>query len=206
MSDSCYTEVFITPKNNSKDDAKKIYDAIAEWTKGDNNLKSLLTKSGVVSSPDDIEASNIKCAGKIFATDITNSEVFISMLSDDKPMLEPLYRAIEKHFNINDIDIRYTAVDEANGIYCTNITDIIGNYFVELDDNINQATSDAFADYYTNEHKHGTYQPHDMATHLIDAMEAFDDNEYNLYDLIDEAFRYGIYINTWKKMEITDLF
>lgn len=207
MASECWTQITITARGKNK--AKEIYDAITKWCHSDddnnsNCLSTLAVNSGVITSYNDIETSDVMCRGYIDDVVLNDKQIMLDMTSDYEPAIEPLYRAIEKHFNIANIRIEYTAVNESEGLFITNRKDLKYCFFVELDSTISDEAKQIFFDIYDDEHN-GTYSTEEIFNKLKQIGISNGKSGY-LNDDIDEARDMGIYINRWTQEPLDELF
>lgn len=212
MCDWCYTNIDIDTNSGSK--AKKIRDTIDEWlTLDENNLSdygdewlgNIAVHSSVIDNYNDIAESDIYCDGEVENVHIHGGkQVSLLIKSKDKPAIEPIYRAIEKNFGVDDISIRYRSDKRGENLTITNDDNIVGSYLVEIDEDADKPVKKAFKvkDYASN-----TYTKDDLTPILRDACEIIDGFKISFDDLVEIFLEYdGVYLYQWKYKDITDTF
>lgn len=213
MPNWCFTNIAIN--TDSEETAKAIYDKFEnEWLKapegepvsgfGNDWLGCLAVNSGVIDSYDDVDESPIACRGSV--EDVALDVVSVNLVTSTAwgPMLEPIYRAIEKNFGLDDIDIVYSAEEPGNELYITNDEDIADTYHVEIDDEAGRKILDAFD---AGDYECDNYSEKYLIEKLKKAFGIGDDENPTIEELLDTAAEHpGIYIHLWEYEPLTDTF
>lgn len=210
MPNWCLTTATIT--TDSEKTAKNVYDKLDEWLKepdgkrvsdfGDGWLGNLAVNSGVVESYDALHDTDMAVRGEVDDVQLDGSSIYLMMSTAWGPMLEPLYHAIEKNFGFDGIGITYTAQEPNMQLFITNDGTIEGKYFVEIDEDADEAIKKAFG---TDEYTEDTYDEDALADILRNAFDT-DDNA-TIDELLAQADEYeGIYINLWEYENIKETF
>lgn len=153
MPNWCFTNIAIN--TDSEETAKAIYDKLEnEWLKapegepvsgfGNDWLGCLAVNSGVIASYDDIDESPIACRGEVEDVTLDGESVYLVTSTAWGPMIEPIYRAIEKNFGLDGIDIVYSAEEPGNQLFITNDESVADTYYVEIDDEAGEQVLGAF--------------------------------------------------------------
>lgn len=211
MPNWCFTAV--TVRADDENETKQIYDKLNKWLVedkdyqsdfGDKWLGNLAVHSGVLDSYDEIDDSPIACRGHIEDMTLDDDSIYIAMCTAWGPMLEPLYRAIEKNFGLDGITITYTAEEPGNHLYITNDDEFVDKYLVEIDEEADDKIKHAFgvADYNAD-----TYSEDELIPILRRAFDIDDNTDMSMDDLLYESDEHdGISINLWEYEDIAETF
>ena len=119
-------------------------------------------------------------------------------------MMEPIYRAIEKNFGLDGIDIVYSAEEPGCGLYITNDESVIDTYYVEIDDEAGEQVLGAFG---VEDYECDNYSEEYLAEKLKKAFGIGEGENPSIEDLLDTAAEHpGIYIHLWEYEPLTDTF
>lgn len=213
MPNWCFTNIAINA--DSEEAAKTIYDKLEnEWLKapegepvsgfGNDWLGCLAVNSGVIDSYDNVDESPIACRGEVEDVTLDGESVYMITSTAWGPMIEPIYRAIEKNFGLDGIDIVYSAEEPGCGLYITNNEDVADTYYVEIDDEAGEQVLDAFG---VEDYECDNYSEGYLAEKLKKAFGIGDDENPTIEDLLDTAAEHpGIYIHLWEYEPLTDTF
>lgn len=211
MPNWCFTAAIVRSDDNCK--LKSIYDKLNEWLVEDDKNKSdfgdgwignLAVHSGILASYDEINRIPIACRGSVEDVEFDGDSIYIAMSTAWEPMLEALYRAIERNFGLDGINIVYSAEECGNGVYLTNDDDVIGQYLVEIDDEAEREVKYAFG---VVDYNMDTYSEEELIPILRRAFGMCDSDDVDIEDLVDEANEHeGITINKWEYEAIEDTF
>lgn len=214
MPNWCITNATVT--TDSEKTAKTVYDKLNEWLKepegksmsdfGDGWLGNLAVNSGVLDSYDEIDkgADAMAVRGSVDDIQLDGTDVKLSMCTAWGPMMEPLYRAIEKNFGFDAIDITYASMEPGMVLFITNDESLVDKYFVEIDENADESIKKAFDiedGYYED-----TYDEDDLAYNLR-TLFGIDDESVSIDELLDRVSELdGIYIYLWEYEDIENAF
>lgn len=213
MPNWCFTNIAIN--TDSEETAQAIYDKLEnEWLKapegepvsgfGDDWLGCLAVNSGVIASYDDIDESPIACRGDVEYLALDSESVHMLTSTAWGPMLEPIYRAIEKNFGLDGIDIVYSAEEPGCGLYITNGEDLADTYRVEIDGEAGEQVLDAFG---VEDGECDNYSEDYLIEKLKAAFGIGEDENQSIEELFDMAAEHpGIYIHLWEYEPLTDTF
>ena len=211
MSNWCLTKIDIN--TDSDETAQAIHDKLEQWLKapedepingGDGWLGCLAVNSGVIASYDDIGKSLILCRGEVECLTLDSEGVHMLTSTEWEPMMEVIYRAIEKNFDLNGIDIIYSAEEPENGLYVTNDKNVAGTYRVDIYSDAGEQALDAFG---IEDGECDNYSEEDLIEKLKKAFGIGDDENPTIDELLDIAAEYpSIYIHLWEYASLFDMF
>ena len=119
-------------------------------------------------------------------------------------VLHPIYRAIEKNFGLDGIDIVYSAEEPGNQLFITNDEDVADTYRVEIDDEAGEKVLDAFG---VEDYECDNYSEKYLIEKLKKAFGIGEDENPTIDELLDTAAEHpGIYIYLWEYEPLTDTF
>lgn len=208
MSNWCLTKIDIN--TDSDETAQAIHDKLEQWLKapedefingGDGWLGCLAVNSGVIASYDDIGKSLILCRGEVECLTLDSEGVHMLTSTEWEPMMEVIYRAIEKNFDLNGIEIIYSAEEPENGLYVTNDEDVAGTYHVGICSDAGKQVMDAFGaeEEYVECYNCYNYSEKELIARLKKAFGIGDDENPTIEDLLDVAAGHpGIRIDMWE--------
>lgn len=204
MSNWCGTNIDIN--TDSEKTAQAIYDKLEKWLKapegkhindGDGWLGCLAVNSGVIASYDDINKSPFLCRGYVEDITLHGKSINMFISTEWDTMMEVIYRALEKNFDLDRIDIIYSAEEPENGSYFTNDEDVAGTYHVDIYSDAGEQVLDAFD--VEEDGKRDNYSERDLIEKLKKAFGIGDDENPTIEELLDiAAERPGIYIYMWE--------
>lgn len=211
MSNWCLTKIDIN--TDSDETAQAIHDKIEQWLKapedesingGDDWLGCLAVNSGVIASYDDIDESPIACRGEVECLTLDGEGVHMLTSTEWGPMLEVIYRALEKNFNLDGIDIVYSAEEPDCDMYVTNDEDVAGTYRVDIYSDAGDQVLDAFG---MEDGGCDNYNEECLIVKLKKAFGIGDDENPTIDELLDIAAEYpSIYIHLWEYASLFDMF
>lgn len=213
MPNWCFTNIAIN--TDSEETAKAIYDKLEnEWLKapegepvsgfGNDWLGCLAVNSGVIDSYDDIDESLIACRGEVEDVTLDGESVYMITSTAWGPMIEPIYRAIEKNFGLDGIDIVYSAEEPGCGLYITNDESVTDTYYVEIDDEAGEQVLGAFG---VDDYECDNYSEGYLSEKLKAAFGIGEDEKPTIDELLDTAAEHpGIYIHLWEYEPLADTF
>ena len=119
-------------------------------------------------------------------------------------MIEPIYRAIEKNFGLDGIDIVYSAEEPGNQLFITNDESVADTYYVEIDDEAGEQVLGAFG---VEDYECDNYSEEYLVEKLKAAFGIGKDEKPTIDELLDTAAEHpGIYIYLWEYEPLTDTF
>ena len=208
----CLTKIDIN--TDSEETAQAICDKLEKWLKapedesidgGDDWLGCLAVNSGVIASYDDIDESPIACRGEVECLTLDSDGVHMLTSTAWEPMLEVIYRALEKNFELDGIDIVYSAEEPGCDLYVTNDEDVAGTYCVDIYSDAGEQVMDAFG--VEEDGKCDNYSEEDLIEKLEKAFGIGDDENPTIDELLDiAAERPSIYIHMWEYASLFDMF
>ena len=211
MSNWCLTKIDIN--TDSDETAQTIHDNIEQWLKapedesingGDDWLGCLAVNSGVIASYDDIDESPIACRGEVECLTLDGDGVHMLTSTEWGPMLEVIYRALEKNFDLDGIDIVYSAEEPDCDMYVTNDENVAGTYRVDIYSDAGDQVLDAFG---MEDGGCDNYSEEDLIEKLKKAFGIGDDENPTIDELLDIATEYpSIYIHLWEYASLFDMF
>lgn len=213
MPNWCFTNIAIN--TDSEETAKAIYDKLEnEWLKapegepvsgfGNDWLGCLAVNSGVIASYDNIDESPIACRGEVEDVTLDGESVYMITSTAWGPMIEPIYRAIEKNFGLDGIDIVYSAEEPGNQLFITNDESVADTYYVEIDDEAGEQVLGAFG---VEDYECDNYSEEYLVEKLKAAFGIGEDEKPTIDELLDTAAEHpGIYIYLWEYEPLTDTF
>ena len=211
MSNWCLTKIDIN--TDSDETAQAIHDKIEQWLKapedesingGDDWLGCLAVNSGVIASYDDIDESPIACRGEVECLTLDGEGVHMLTSTEWGPMLEVIYRALEKNFNLDGIDIVYSAEEPDCDMYVTNDEDVASTYRVDIYSDAGDQVLDAFG---MEDGGCDNYNEECLIVKLKKAFGIGDDENPTIDELLDIAAEYpSIYIHLWEYASLFDMF
>ena len=204
MANCCDTNIDIN--TDSEKTAKAIYDKLEQWLKdpdGEPNgwLGCLAVNSGVIASYDDINKSSFLCRGEVEDVTLDGKSVHMFTSTAWEPMLEVIYRTLEKNFDLDGIDIVYFAEEPEDASYFTNDEDVAGTYHVGIWSDAGKQVMDAFGveEEYVECYNCYNYSEKELIARLKKAFGIGDDENPTIEELLDiAAERPGIYIYMWE--------
>ena len=120
------------------------------------------------------------------------------------PMLEVIYRALEKNFGLDGIDIVYSAEEPGNQLFITNDESVADTYYVEIDDEAGEQVLGAFG---VEDYECDNYSEEYLVEKLKAAFGIGEDEKPTIDELLDTAAEHpGIYIYLWEYEPLTDTF
>ena len=190
MSNCCDTNIDIN--TDSEKTAKAIYDKLEQWLKdpeGEPNswLGCLAVNSGVIASYDDINKSLFLCRGNVEDVTLDGKSVHMFTLTAWEPMLEVIYRALEKNFDLDGIDIIYFAEEPEDASYFTNDEDVAGTYHVGICSDAGKQAMNAFGVEDVECYNCYNYSEGDLIEKLKKAFGIGDDENPTIEELLDIA-------------------
>lgn len=208
MSNWCGTNIDIN--TNSEKTAQAIYDKLEKWLKapegkhindGDGWLGCLAVNSGVIASYDDINKSPFLCRGYVEDITLNGKSINMFISTEWDTMMEVIYRALEKNFDLDGIDIIYSAEEPENGSYFTNDEDLAGTYHVDIYSDAGEQVLDAFGveEEYVECYNCYNYSEKELIARLKKAFGIGDDENPTIEELLDVAAGHpGIRIDMWE--------
>lgn len=213
MPNWCFTNIAINTDN--EETAKAIYDKLEnEWLKapegepvsgfGNEWLGCLAVNSGVIDSYDGINESPIACRGEVEDVTLDGESVYMITSTAWGPMIEPIYRAIEKNFGLDGIEIVYSAEEPGNQLFITNDENVADTYYVEIDGESGEQVLGAFG---VVDGECDNYSEGDLIDKLKAAFGIGDGENSSIEELLDTAAEHpGIYIYLWEYVPLCDTF
>lgn len=206
MSNWCGTNIDIN--TGSEKTAQTIYDKLEKWLKapegehingGDGWLGCLAVNSGVIASYDDIKKSPFLCRGYVEDITLNGKSINMFISTEWDIMMEIIYRALEKNFDLDRIDIIYSAEEPENGSYFTNDEDVAGAYHVGICSDAGKQAMDAFGVEDVECYNCYNYSEVDLIEKLKKAFGIGDDENPTIEELLDIAAGHpGINIDMWE--------
>ena len=203
MPNWCLTKIDINI--DSEETAQAIHDKLEQWLKapedesidgGDDWLGCLAVNSGVIASYDDIDESPIACRGEVEDVTLDGESVYMITSTELGPMLEVIYRALEKNFDLDGINIVYSAEEPDCDLYATNDEDVAGTYRVDIYSDAGDQVLDAFG---MEDGGCDNYSEEDLIEKLKKAFGIGDDENPTIEELLDIAAGHpGINIDMWE--------
>ena len=211
MPNWCLTKIDINI--DSEETAQAIHDKLEQWLKapedesidgGDDWLGCLAVNSGVIASYDDIDESPIACRGEVEDVTLDGESVYMITSTELGPMLEVIYRALEKNFGLDGIDIVYSAEEPGNQLFITNDESVADTYYVEIDDESGEQVLGALG---VEDYECDNYSEEYLVEKLKAAFGIGEDEKPTIDELLDTAAEHpGIYIYLWEYEPLTDTF
>ena len=211
MPNWCFTKIDINA--DSDETAQKIHDKLEQWLKApedesinssDGWLGCLAVNSGVIASYDDISKSLFLCRGEVECLTLDSDGVHMLTSTEWGPMLEVIYRALEKNFDLDGIDIVYSAEEPDCDMYVTNDEDVAGTYRVDIYSDAGDQVLDAFG---MEDGGCDNYNEECLIVKLKKAFGIGDDENPTIEELLDTAAEHpGIYIHLWEYASLFDMF
>lgn len=211
MSNWCLTKIDIN--TDSDETAPAIHDKLEQWLKApedefingsDGWLGCLAVNSGVIASYDDIGKSLILCRGEVECLTLDSEGVHMLTSTEWEPMMEVIYRALEKNFDLNGIDIIYSAEEPENGLYVTNDKNVAGTYRVDIYSDAGEQVLDAFG---IEDGECDNYSEENLIVKLKKAFGIGEDENPTIDELLDIAAEHpSIYIHLWEYASLFDMF
>lgn len=212
MANCCDTNIDIN--TDSEKTAKAIYDKLEQWLKnpdGEPNgwLGCLAVNSGIIASYDDINKSSFLCRGYVEDITLNGKSINMFISTEWDTMMEVIYRALEKNFDLDGIDIIYSAEEPENGSYFTNDEDLAGTYHVDIYSDGGEQVLDAFGveEEYVECYNCYNYSEKELIARLKKAFGIGDDENPTIEELLDVAAGHpGIRIDMWEYESLFDTF
>lgn len=211
MPNWCFTKIDINA--DSDETAQKIHDKLEQWLKApedesinssDGWLGCLAVNSGVIASYDDISKSLFLCRGEVECLTLDSNGVHMLTSTEWGPMLEVIYRALEKNFDLDGIDIVYSAEEPDCDMYVTNDEDVAGTYRVDIYSDVGDQVLDAFG---MEDGGCDNYSEENLIVKLKKAFGIGEDENPTIDELLDIAAEYpSIYIHLWEYASLFDMF
>lgn len=211
MPNWCLTKIHIN--TDSDETVQAIHDKLEKWLKapegesidgGDDWLGCLAVNSGVIVSYDDIDESPIACRGEVECLTLDSEGVHMLTSTEWGPMLEVIYRALEKNFGLDGIDIVYSAEEPDCDLYVTNDEDVAGTYCVDIYSDAGEQVLDAFG---IDDGECDNYSEEELIEKLKKAFGIGDNESHTIDELLDIAAEHPIiYIHLWKYASLFDMF
>lgn len=211
MPNWCFTKIDINA--DSDETAQKIHDKLEQWLKapdgkhindGDGWLGCLAVNSGVIASYDDINKSPFLCRGYVEDITLNGKSINMFISTEWDTMMEVIYRALEKNFDLDGIDIIYSAEEPDCDMYVTNDEDVAGTYRVDIYSDAGDQVLDAFG---MEDGGCDNYNEECLIVKLKKAFGIGDDENPTIDELLDIAAEYpSIYIHLWEYASLFDMF
>lgn len=211
MSNWCGTNIDIN--TDSEKTAQAIYDKLEKWLKapegehindGDGWLGCLAVNSGVIASYDDINKSPFLCRGYVEDITLNGKSINMFISTEWDTMMEVIYRALEKNFDLDGIDIIYSAEEPDCDMYVTNDEDVAGTYRIDIYSDAGDQVLDAFG---MEDGGCDNYNEECLIVKLKKAFGIGDDENPTIDELLDIAAEYpSIYIHLWEYASLFDMF
>ena len=121
------------------------------------------------------------------------------------PMLEVIYRALEKNFDIDGINIVYSAEEPDCNLYVTNDEDVASTYCVDIYNDAGEQVLDAFC--VKENGKCDNYSEDNLIEKLEKAFGIGKDESQTIDELLDIVAEHpSIYIHLWEYALLFDMF
>lgn len=203
MANWCSTRISMRSKD--KEQVKKLYDLIEEWTSEERNHKNgfgndwlgNVVLNAEIGTVDTNPTTDLKCRGWISDLDIDDEELVIWTETAWVPMLKMWVEVRDKY--LPDADIIYEATEEGCGVFWTNDLDY-GECYMVANYNLNDYVPEDKIDCLLSDY---AYTEENLIRGLQRLLDTKEDDLDELLDMLSESpYDEAISIRKWEYQSV----